>query len=207
MVVTVLWLGRQKMRSMLLPVLTTLANVAGSADPEQPWLPTAYGSAEPATASEPGRLPPMTTVFANTHYPQCCTVAMPGLVCMYRIPVVLHIPRTSTVLAFAEARLGAAFNKVGGCSDGAGPGLPMRRSTDSGATWGPMAWIANDTQPSHVAKKDHIVMGMAIHDPKSATSFLFYTACACCLLLPVPTVLRGALPAQATRSACTRRPT
>ena len=77
----------------------------------------------------------------------------------------------------------------------------------SGATWGPMAWIANDTQSSHVAKKDHIVMGMAIHDPKSATSFLFYTACACCLLLPVPTVLRGVLPAQATRSACTRRPT
>ena len=119
----------KKMRCVLLPVLTALANVAG-----------VPGSArEPRTASEPGRLPPMTTVFDNTHYPQCCTAAMPGLVCMYRIPVVLHIPRTSTVLAFAEARLGAAFNKVGGCSDGAGPGLPMRRSTDSGATWGPMA--------------------------------------------------------------------
>ena len=184
MVVTVVWLGRRKLRCVLLPVLTTLASVAGAgSEPEPPpaWpsvdVAGASGSAEPATASEPGRLPPMPTVFDNTHYPQCCTVAMPGLVCMYRIPVVLHIPRTSTVRAVAEARLGAAFNKVGGCSDGAGPGLPMRRSTDSGATWGPMAWIANDTQPEHVAKKDHIVMGMAIHDPKSATSFLFYTAC------------------------------
>ena len=53
----------------------------------------------------------------------------------------------------------------------------MRRSTDSGATWEPTRFIANDTQPSHVAVKDHIVMGMAIWDPRSNTSFLFYTAC------------------------------
>jgi|EP01043_Picozoa_sp_COSAG02_P000330 sialidase-1 len=116
-------------------------------------------------------------VFDNAHYPQCCKSDMPGIVCMYRIPVVLHIPATDVVLAFAEARLGYAYNSSNGCSDGAGPGLPMRRSTDKGATWEPMRWIANDTQPSHVAVQDHIVMGMAIYDPRSKTSFLFYTAC------------------------------
>lgn len=124
------------------------------------------------TADGPG-----TVVFNNTHYPQCCTTPMPGTVCMYRIPVVLHIPDTDVVLAFAEGRLGAAYNPTKGCGDGAGPGLPMRRSTDSGMTWEPMRFIANDTQPSHVAVKDHIVLGMAIYDPKSKTSFLFYTAC------------------------------
>ena len=100
---------------------------------------------------------------------------------MYRIPVVLHVPGTKVVMAFAEARLGAAIEPTGkakeGCSDGAGPAVPMRRSTDGGSSWEPMRWIANDTQPEHVAKNDYIVMGMAIYDPKSTSSFLFYTAC------------------------------
>lgn len=98
-------------------------------------------------------------------------------VCMYRIPVVLHVPETQVVMAFAEARLGAAFEPKVGCSDGAGPAVPMRRSTDGGESWAPMRWIANDTQPEHIAKNDYIVMGMAVHDPTSKTSFLFYTAC------------------------------
>ena len=84
-------------------------------------------------------------------------------------------------MAFAEARLGAAIEPKGkekeGCSDGAGPAVPMRRSTDGGSSWEPMRWIANDTQPEHVAKNDYIVMGMSIYDPKSRSSFLFYTAC------------------------------
>ena len=53
----------------------------------------------------------------------------------------------------------------------------MRRSTDAGASWAPVAWIANDTQPLHVQLKDHIVLGMALHDFSTGTSFVFYTAC------------------------------
>ena len=36
---------------------------------------------------------------------------------MFRIPVVLHVPKTPIVLAFAEARIGAAMGKEG-CADG-----------------------------------------------------------------------------------------
>ena len=53
------------------------------------------------------KLSQLYTVFENPHYPQCCTVAMdPSQVCLYRIPVVLSIPESPVVLAFAEARLG-----------------------------------------------------------------------------------------------------
>ena len=77
------------------------------------------------------KLSPLTTVFENPHYPQCCHVAMdPSQVCFYRIPVVLSVPQTPVVLAFAEARLGLVSGR--GCSDGSGPGLAMKRSTDYG---------------------------------------------------------------------------
>ena len=56
----------------------------------------------------------------------------------------------------------------------------LRSSTATvagGKTFGALQWAANDTQPSHVALNDHIVLGMAVYDPKSKTSFFFYTAC------------------------------
>lgn len=126
----------------------------------------------PPPPPSPPQPPPGTVVFDNPNYPACCAKQMSG-VCLFRIPVVLHIPNSSVVLAFAEARLGG--NQ--GCSDGSGPGLPMRRSTDHGKSFEPLQWIANDTQPLHVQLKDHIVLGMALYDPVTTTSFMFFTAC------------------------------
>ena len=109
------------------------------------------------------KLSQLYTVFENPHYPQCCTVAMdPSQVCLYRIPVVLSIPESPVVLAFAEARLGKVSGR--GCSDGSGPGLAMKRSTDLVKTWSNTAWIANDTEPLHVQLKDGIVLGVSLYD-------------------------------------------
>ncbi len=66
-----------------------------------------------------------TAVFSNPNYPACCTKAFPNQPCFFRIPVVIA-PAPSVVLAFAEQRGGAA---QWGCSDGAGPGIAMKRST------------------------------------------------------------------------------
>ena len=124
-------------------------------------------------------LSPPVTVFDNSDYPKCCAVAMdPSKVCMYRIPVVLQVPQTPVVLAFAEARLGKVFrNSSEGCSDGSGPGLAMKRSTNYGRDWGPTIWIANDTEPLHVKLNDYIVLGVSLFDQASKTAFFFYTAC------------------------------
>ena len=89
----------------------------------------------------------------------------------------LHIPGTPIVLAFAEARLGATYDPKDGCADGSGPGLAFRRSTDGGNSFLPARFIANDTQPTHVAKKDHIVLGSVLFDHQTNTSFVFFTAC------------------------------
>jgi hypothetical protein len=122
------------------------------------------------------KLSPMHTVFENPHYPQCCTVNMdPSQVCFYRIPVVLSVPESTVVLAFAEARLGAVSGR--GCSDGSGPALAMKRSTNGGMSWSETRWIANDTEPQHEQLKDGIVLGVSLFDPSSKTSFVFYTAC------------------------------
>ena len=87
-------------------------------------------------AENNSRKPPGVVVFDNPNYPECCKTKMPG-VCLYRIPVALHVPNTTTVMAFAEARMGASFG-ADGCNDGSGPGLAMRRSTDSGVTFAPI---------------------------------------------------------------------
>jgi hypothetical protein len=122
------------------------------------------------------KLSPLHTVFENPHYPECCTVAMdPSQVCFYRIPVVLSVPRSPVVLAFAEARLGKASGR--GCSDGSGPALAMKRSTDYGTSWGTTQWIANDTEPLHERLKDGIVLGVSLYEPASESAYFFYTAC------------------------------
>jgi len=74
-----------------------------------------------------------TVVFFNDVYPQCCTTALTGRPCFFRIPVVMAIPSTSVVLAFAEMRGGAAG---WGCGDGESPAVALKRSTDNGATFG-----------------------------------------------------------------------
>ena len=58
-----------------------------------------------------------------------------------------------------------------------GRGVYIKRETHSGSTWGAVRMIANDTQPEHVRLQDHIVLGMSLFDPKTRTSFFFYTAC------------------------------
>ena len=158
------------------------------------------GGCLPCKPAPAVRLSPLHTVFENPHYPQCCTVHMdPSQVCLYRIPVVLSVPDSAVVLAFAEARLGAVSGR--GCTDGSGPGestalsplplissykyekslcgtaLAMKRSTNGGASWSETRWIANDTEPLHERLKDGIVLGVSLFDPTSKTSFLFYTAC------------------------------
>ena len=86
------------------------------------------GPPPPTPPPAPPRPPPGVVVFDNAHYPTCCSAKTPG-VCMFRIPVVLHVPNSSIVMAWAEARLGANMGPKG-CSDGSGPGLAMRRSSD-----------------------------------------------------------------------------
>ena len=60
----------------------------------------------------------------------------------YRIPAAIMLPKTGTILAFAEARQGS-------CSDGATQNLAVSRSVDGGATW------SNAT--SAVGSKDYLV--------------------------------------------------
>ena len=160
------------------------APASSSTPTPAPWAqpsPIALVSKETSPTSTPS---PGALVFDNPNYPNCCYAnnTLPNTVCMFRIPVVLHIPGTRIVMAFAEARLGAWFNPDPdhgeGCRDGSGPGIAMKRSTDGGRTWpDSVRWVGNDTQPSHVALKDHNVLGMVMYEPTTRTSFLFYTAC------------------------------
>jgi sialidase-1 len=123
-------------------------------------------------------------VFANSHNPggvysnttaDCCSNPVRGsLPCQFRIPVVVSI--NDIVLAFAEGRPGAAQPKRG-CHDGSGQSVWMRKSVDGGRRWGAHRAIANDTDPWHVAMGDGVVLGAALHQPTTSTTFLFYTTC------------------------------
>jgi hypothetical protein len=115
-------------------------------------------------------------VFANPHWPKCCTDAIPSnLPCLFRIPVVLKVG-LSTVLAFAEGRPGAIVPGRG-CDDGTGRSVWMRRSTDGGRHWGKHRRIVNDTDPWHAALQDGVQMGAALYDNVTKTTFVFYTTC------------------------------
>ena len=138
-----------------------------------------------ASLCTPGRGVCGTVVFRSPNYPRCCTESPPAGKalwdsCFFRIPLVLAVPRTSIILAFAEHRRGAGVGQAprgGGCSDGSGLGLAMSRSIDGGATFGPVSYPVNDTDPVHIALHDGLVIGSAVFDDETNTTFLFYTAC------------------------------
>ena len=121
------------------PSLAASTHVVGQADKSAQWqIKTRTSGTQPdgahrAQSAHSRDASPGTVVFSNDQYPQCCTSAFPGQPCFFRIPVVLAIPNSSVVLAFAEMRGGAAG---WGCADGAGPAVAFKRSTDSGATFG-----------------------------------------------------------------------
>lgn len=115
-------------------------------------------------------------VFVNKHYPECCEHwnASWGAEhqCFFRIPLVSTVPNTQTVLAFAEHRQGI----LGwGCSDGSGPSIAFRRSTDGDRSWSKLRMIATDTDPIHNRLQDGVVLGSALHSGN--TTFVFYTSC------------------------------
>lgn len=90
----------------------------------------------------------------------------------YRIPLLLHIPGSGgagVLLAFAEARIYSSNDR--------GPKhLALRRSTDGGATWGPVQWVVSDasTNPDY----DGLNLGAAVYDPASGAVVVLYTECA-----------------------------
>ena len=165
-----------------LPIYGRLSTVFGCRHMQEGFpLTTTPAATTIATAASATTI---ATAASHRHPPDpgCCSRAVsvgantssdPDTVCLFRIPVVLRVPGTRIVLAFAEARLGGGA----GCADGSGPAVAYRRSADGGRSWAPLRWIANDTDPIHVALKDHIVLGMSHFDPASQTSFLFYTTC------------------------------
>ena len=53
----------------------------------------------------------------------------------------------------------------------------MSRSIDGGSTFGPVSYAVNDTDPVHIALHDGLVIGSAVFDDETNTTFLFYTAC------------------------------
>ena len=115
-------------------------------------------------------------VFVNNHYPECCTNWNASWgeehQCFFRIPLVSTIPNTQIVLAFAELRQGV----LGwGCSDGSGPSIAFRRSTDGGNSWSKIQMIATDTDPVHNRLRDGVVLGSTVHSGN--TTFVFYTTC------------------------------
>ena len=116
-----------------------------------------------------------TQVFSNEHYPECCkywNASWGEGHCFFRIPLVSTIPNTQTVLAFAELRQGV----LGwGCSDGSGPSIAFRRSTDGGRSWSNIQMIATDTDPVHNRLQDGVVLGSTVHSGN--TTFVFYTSC------------------------------
>ena len=71
----------------------------------------------------------------------------------YRIPTIIQLRKSRTLLAFAEQRLT-------GCNDGGPHNLVLRRSVDSGATWGDVAESGRPGRPGLLAKKGRIVSGV-----------------------------------------------
>ena len=70
-----------------------------------------------------------------------------GGVDCYFGPILYSVPGTRTLIALTEARL---FS----CNDAGPKRIAMRRSTDSGITWGAMSFIWNDTALPTLASKE-----------------------------------------------------
>jgi hypothetical protein len=132
------------------------------------------GTAAPA----PAAVVREATVFSNDAFPRCCRERVPAVrACMFRIPILQSIPGTQTVLAYAEGRLGMMLNTTNGCNDGSGFSVWMRRSTDSGRSWGAHRVVATDTDPVHIAAKNGLTLGASVYEREHKAVLLFYSAC------------------------------
>ena len=83
----------------------------------------------------------------------------------FRIPNVIEV--NSTLLVFAEAREKS-------CSDSGPKYLALRRSTDAGATWGPIQSVFSDP----AGTVDGLNLGTSTFDASTNTIFVHYTVCA-----------------------------
>lgn len=143
---------------------------------------TSVGGIDGCPTDGPTVQPFETPLFRNPHFPACCKAPIRGDArCMHRIPLVLTFAapdeEQATVLAFSEHREGAARCHDGtGCDDGAGPAIALRRSADGGRTFSPTSFIANDTDPVHVARCDGVVIGSVAYEPRLRRVYLFYTS-------------------------------
>ena len=88
----------------------------------------------------------------------------------YKIPTLLRVPNTSTLIGFIEARKYS-------CDDAGYIDLLLKRSFDFGKTWGnPIMVYGNSTGDSHSSDHWHTIGGaLPVHDELDGTIHLVFT--------------------------------
>ena len=96
----------------------------------------------------------------------------------YRIPLLLAIPpANSTLLAFAEARLPCqqSCGDAPFWGDSSPKHIAMRRSTDSGQTWGGISFVHRSN-----GTNDNLNLGSVVYDSSARTVLLHWGGCVHC---------------------------
>ena len=106
-------------------------------------------------------------------FPHSSALIMPygaGGVACYSIPSIAgpFPPHSNAVLVFAEAR------EEAGCPDSGRHALVMARSTDSGATFGGIRFLYNDSETT----KDGLNLGASVYDATTKTIHVLANECA-----------------------------